>query len=117
MFATMNTIAGARMFNSEGSAVRGKFVAVPLPGTRVDNRIVRHNTLIYGNNLVIPVSLTPKVTIVASAATGRTWIGEMSGVLVLMVLPGSQLLVYPLLWFLMPSDDSTVAVVNSRRAR
>lgn len=53
-FATMNTIAAARMFNAEGSAVRGKFVAAPLPGSRVDNRIVRHNTLIYGNNLVIP---------------------------------------------------------------
>ncbi|WP_407279816.1 extracellular solute-binding protein [Aromatoleum evansii] len=55
-FATLNTIAGARMFNSEGSTVRGKFVAVSLPGTRVDNRIVRQNTLIYGNNLVIPRS-------------------------------------------------------------
>ncbi|SIQ43766.1 carbohydrate ABC transporter substrate-binding protein, CUT1 family [Aromatoleum tolulyticum] len=55
-FATMNTIAAARMFNTEGSAVRGKFAAVPLPGGRVDNRTVRHNTLIYGNNLVIPKS-------------------------------------------------------------
>lgn len=54
VFATMNTVAGARMFNAEGSAVRGKFVTVPLPGWRVDNRLVRHNTLIYGNNLVIP---------------------------------------------------------------
>ncbi|NMG44859.1 extracellular solute-binding protein [Aromatoleum toluvorans] len=53
-FTTMNTIAGARMFNGEGSAVRGKFVAVPLPGWRVDNRLVRQSTLIYGNNLVIP---------------------------------------------------------------
>lgn len=55
-FATMNTIAAARMFNAEGSAVRGKFLAVPLPGTRLDNHTVRHNTLIYGNNLVIPKS-------------------------------------------------------------
>ena len=28
-------------------------------------------------------------------------------VLVLFVLPGSQILIYPLLWFLMPDDDVT----------
>jgi phage shock protein PspC (stress-responsive transcriptional regulator) len=28
-------------------------------------------------------------------------------VLVLFVLPGSQILIYPLLWFLMPDDDAT----------
>lgn len=53
-FAAINTIAGARMFNSPASLVRGKFIAVQLPGNRVDMRVVRANTVIYGNNLVIP---------------------------------------------------------------
>ena len=33
----------------------------------------------------------------------------------LMALPGSQLLIYPVLWFLMPEDDSVVAAVNGAR--
>ncbi len=53
-FATISTIAGARLFNSAASSVRGRFVAVPMPGTRVGERIVRANTVIYGNNLVVP---------------------------------------------------------------
>lgn len=53
-FSTINTVAAARVFNGEGSAVRGRAMAVPLPGKRHGTRLVRRNTIIYGNNLVIP---------------------------------------------------------------
>jgi phage shock protein PspC (stress-responsive transcriptional regulator) len=33
------------------------------------------------------------------------WMARLLFVLLLMVLPGSQLLVYPLLWILMPSEE------------
>ena len=36
------------------------------------------------------------------------WISRLLFVLLLMVLPGSQLLVYPVLWFLMPSEDDAL---------
>lgn len=52
-FATVNTIAGAKLFNSAGSAVRGKFMAIPIPGKRVGGKLLRHNVPIYGNNLVV----------------------------------------------------------------
>jgi multiple sugar transport system substrate-binding protein len=55
-FATMSTVAGARLFNGEGSAVRGRFMAAPMPGNRIGGRLVRRNTIIYGNNLVIAQS-------------------------------------------------------------
>ncbi|CAB4938672.1 unannotated protein [freshwater metagenome] len=45
------------------------------------------------------------------------WIARLLFVVLLMVLPGSQLLVYPALWFLMPADDSVVAAVGSTRDR
>lgn len=45
------------------------------------------------------------------------WITRLLFVVLLMVLPGSQLLVYPVLWFLMPADDSVVAAVGSTRDR
>ena len=34
----------------------------------------------------------------------RPWTARLLFVVVLMVLPGSQLLVYPVLWFLMPAE-------------
>ena len=34
------------------------------------------------------------------------WPARLVFVLVLMVIPGSQLLIYPVLWILMPSDDA-----------
>ena len=37
-------------------------------------------------------------------------------VVTLFAIPGSQLLVYPLLWFVMPSEDSVVATVHTRQA-
>ncbi len=52
-FASVFTIAGAKLLNSAGSTVRGKFIAVPIPGNRVGDRIVRQNVPIYGNNLVV----------------------------------------------------------------
>lgn len=52
-FAVGNTIAGAKLFNSAASAVRGKFIAIPMPGNLVDGRILRKNVPIYGNNLVV----------------------------------------------------------------
>ncbi|MCD4532861.1 PspC domain-containing protein [Nocardioides sp. cx-169] len=36
------------------------------------------------------------------------WTARLLFVLVLMVLPGSQILVYPILWILMPSEDQVV---------
>ena len=36
------------------------------------------------------------------------WTARLLFVLVLMVIPGSQILVYPILWILMPSADSAV---------
>ena len=35
------------------------------------------------------------------------WAARLLFVLVLMVIPGSQLLIYPVLWILMPSEEST----------
>ena len=43
------------------------------------------------------------------------WMSRLLFVVLLMVLPGSQFLVYPLLWFLMPSDDSAIAASHSSR--
>ena len=37
------------------------------------------------------------------------WVTRLLFLVTLVVLPGSQLLVYPLLWFLMPSEDSIEA--------
>ena len=34
------------------------------------------------------------------------WTARLLFVLVLMVLPGSQILIYPVLWILMPSEES-----------
>ncbi|WP_428623422.1 ABC transporter substrate-binding protein [Sedimenticola sp.] len=53
-FATIITLAGAKLFNLDTSAVKGKFKVVPMPGNRVDGRLIRRSTLIYGNNIVIP---------------------------------------------------------------
>jgi phage shock protein C len=39
------------------------------------------------------------------------WTARLLFVLLLMVIPGSQILVYPVLWILMPSEE-TVAVAS-----
>lgn len=59
-FSTVNTIAGAKLFNSAGSAVRGKFMAIPIPATRVGGRLIGHNIPIYGNNLVVSSQSTQR---------------------------------------------------------
>lgn len=55
-YALINTIAGAKIFNAQGSAVRGKFLVVPLPGKRIAGKLLRRNMPIYGNNLVVAES-------------------------------------------------------------
>ena len=55
-FAVFFTVAAAKMFNGDGSAVRGKFVALPVPGYRHGGQVLHRNTLIYGNNLVVAKS-------------------------------------------------------------
>ena len=44
------------------------------------------------------------------------WIARLLFLVVLMVIPGSQFLVYPALWILMPADDSAVAAANQPRS-
>lgn len=39
----------------------------------------------------------------------KAWPARMLFVLVLLVIPGSQLLVYPVLWILMPAQQSPMA--------
>lgn len=40
------------------------------------------------------------------------WVTRALFVLTLFLVPGSQILVYPLLWFLMPSEDSVEAATT-----
>jgi phage shock protein PspC (stress-responsive transcriptional regulator) len=37
------------------------------------------------------------------------WPARLLFVLILMVIPGSQILIYPILWILMPSETTTAA--------
>jgi phage shock protein PspC (stress-responsive transcriptional regulator) len=39
------------------------------------------------------------------------WLARLLFVLVLLVIPGSQLLVYPLLWILMPAEEHAVSTI------
>ena len=41
------------------------------------------------------------------------WMTRLLFIVTLFVIPGSQILVYPLLWLLMPSEDSMVAATNA----
>jgi phage shock protein PspC (stress-responsive transcriptional regulator) len=41
------------------------------------------------------------------------WPARLLFVLVLLLLPGSQLLVYPILWILMPSEARAAALLNA----
>lgn len=52
-FSSINTIAGAKLFNGATSAVKGRFLAAPMPGTLHGNKLSRKTTPIYGNNLVV----------------------------------------------------------------
>jgi multiple sugar transport system substrate-binding protein len=53
-FATILTAATAKITNRDDSAVKGKVMAVPMPGRLVGGQLVRRTQLIYGNNLVVP---------------------------------------------------------------
>ena len=53
-FATVLTVATAKISGREDSAIREKFVAAPIPGHEVGGRLVRRTQFIYGNNLVVP---------------------------------------------------------------
>ena len=44
------------------------------------------------------------------------WISRLLFVLLLMVVPGSQILIYPILWILMPAEDSVPFRTPSARA-
>lgn len=57
-FATLITPAGAKIAGSDHSAIKGRFIAAPLPGHRHGGRLLRRSTLMYGNNLVVPRSST-----------------------------------------------------------
>lgn len=59
-FSTMLTMATAKISNREDSAIKGKFVAVPMPGHVSGKRLVRRTHIIYGNNLVVPASAPHK---------------------------------------------------------
>jgi phage shock protein C len=41
------------------------------------------------------------------------WTARLLFVLLLLVVPGSQLLIYPILWILMPSDEAVAQVQHS----
>jgi phage shock protein C len=43
------------------------------------------------------------------------WMARLLFVLLLMVIPGSQFLVYPVLWILMPSEDALPAPAYPHR--
>lgn len=37
------------------------------------------------------------------------WPARLLFILILMIIPGSQILIYPILWILMPSEEDAVA--------
>jgi len=45
------------------------------------------------------------------------WTARLLFVLLLMVIPGSQILIYPVLWILMPSQDAVVASTHAPQPR
>lgn len=70
---------------------------------------VRARMALYG--LVRPVE--GRVVAGVMAGVGRSlgmdpWPARLVLTLVLLVVPGSQLLLYALLWYLMPSEDAVV---------
>jgi multiple sugar transport system substrate-binding protein len=60
-FATILTLATAKIAQRDDSAVKGRLMATPIPGTLVGDRLVRRPTFIYGNNLVVPRSSPNKL--------------------------------------------------------
>jgi len=66
-YATILTLATAKISNREDSAVRGKFIAAALPGRLVGGRLVQRTHFIYGNNLIVPVTSRQKALAVLFA--------------------------------------------------
>jgi multiple sugar transport system substrate-binding protein len=66
-FSTILTVATAKIANRDDSAVKGKVMAVPMPGHRVQGQLVRRTTFIYGNNLVVPSNAPNKALAVLYA--------------------------------------------------
>jgi multiple sugar transport system substrate-binding protein len=60
-YATVLTTATAKISNRDDSAVRGRFIAAPMPGHQVGGRLVRRTQFMYGNNLVVPASAPNKL--------------------------------------------------------
>lgn len=44
------------------------------------------------------------------------WITRLLFLVTLVAIPGSQLLIYPVLWLLMPADDSVIAGTHAPHA-
>lgn len=57
-YAYIITGALAKIAQGPNSKIKDKFIAVPMPGTVVKNKLVRRSTFIYGNNLVVPAAST-----------------------------------------------------------
>jgi multiple sugar transport system substrate-binding protein len=66
-FSTILTVATAKIANRDDSAVKGKVIAVPMPGHEVRGQLVQRTTFIYGNNLVVPSSAPNKALAVLYA--------------------------------------------------
>jgi multiple sugar transport system substrate-binding protein len=54
VFAMLHTPSASKLLNSPASTVRDRVLLAPIPGQRLAGRLNRRNTLIYGNNLVVP---------------------------------------------------------------
>lgn len=59
-YATVLTVATAKISGREDSAIKGKFIAAPMPGQQVGGQLVRRTHFMYGNNLVVPASAPNK---------------------------------------------------------
>jgi len=66
-FSTILTAATAKIANRDDSGVKGKVIAVPMPGHMVNGRLVRRTSFIYGNNLVVPSNAPNKALAVLYA--------------------------------------------------
>lgn len=59
-FATILTVATAKLAVRDDSPIRDRFMASPMPGHVHGGRLVRRTQFIYGNNLVVPSSAPNK---------------------------------------------------------
>lgn len=52
-FSYILTMSSARLFNEKNSPIKDKFFVSLMPGTQVQEKLVRRTSFIYGNNIVI----------------------------------------------------------------